>query len=132
MFRDGKVLADGTPRKVLTDTKLLGSTGLTPPLAVRACYDLKAAGVTLPHLSADKRRACGGAVSIVVEHVSFTYSPGTVFETIALRDVSLTIEDWGVCRDHGADRLREIDPYSTVGGLSAAIFRTNPGRWQRY
>ena len=32
-------------------------------------------------------------MSIVVEHVSFTYSPGTVFETTALRDVSLTIED---------------------------------------
>ena len=48
LFRDGKVLADGTPRKVLTDTKLLGSTGLTPPLAVSAYYDLKAAGVTLP------------------------------------------------------------------------------------
>ena len=48
LFRDGKVLADDTPRKVLTDTKLLGSTGLTSPLAVSAYYDLKAAGVTLP------------------------------------------------------------------------------------
>ena len=32
-------------------------------------------------------------MSIAVEHVSFTYSPGTVFQTAALQDVSLTIED---------------------------------------
>ena len=32
-------------------------------------------------------------MSIAVDRVSFTYSPGTVFETTALRDVSLTIED---------------------------------------
>ena len=32
-------------------------------------------------------------MSIAVEHASFTYSPGTVFETAALQDVSLTIED---------------------------------------
>jgi energy-coupling factor transport system ATP-binding protein len=48
LFKDGKVLAEGTPREVLTDPELLGSTGLTPPLAVRAYYDLKDAGVTLP------------------------------------------------------------------------------------
>lgn len=32
-------------------------------------------------------------MSIAVEHISFTYSPGTVFETAALQDVSLTFED---------------------------------------
>ena len=47
LFRNGKLLAEGTPREILTDPGLLRSTGLTPPLAVRAYYDLKAAGVTL-------------------------------------------------------------------------------------
>lgn len=47
LFRNGKLLAEGTPRDILTDPELLGSTGLTPPLAVKAYYDLKAAGVTL-------------------------------------------------------------------------------------
>ncbi|MFW5714316.1 MAG: energy-coupling factor transporter ATPase, partial [Brevefilum sp.] len=32
-------------------------------------------------------------MSIVIDQVSFTYSPGTVFEMVALRDISLTIED---------------------------------------
>jgi energy-coupling factor transport system ATP-binding protein len=30
---------------------------------------------------------------ITVKHVSFTYSPGTVFETVALQDISFSIED---------------------------------------
>jgi energy-coupling factor transport system ATP-binding protein len=32
-------------------------------------------------------------MSISVNHVTFTYSPGTVFETTALKDITLTIED---------------------------------------
>ncbi len=32
-------------------------------------------------------------MSIAVDQVSFTYSPGTVFEMAALRDISLTVED---------------------------------------
>ena len=48
LFRNGKLLAEGAPREILTDPELMHSTGLTPPLAVRVYYDLKAAGVTLP------------------------------------------------------------------------------------
>lgn len=47
LLRNGKLLSEGTPRDILTDPELLGSTGLTPPLAVQIYYDLKAAGVTL-------------------------------------------------------------------------------------
>jgi energy-coupling factor transport system ATP-binding protein len=47
LFRNGKLLAEGAPREILTEPELMHSTGLTPPLAVRVYYDLKAAGVTL-------------------------------------------------------------------------------------
>jgi energy-coupling factor transport system ATP-binding protein len=47
LFRNGKLLAEGAPREILTDPELMHSAGLTPPLAVRVYYDLKAAGVTL-------------------------------------------------------------------------------------
>lgn len=47
LVHDGQVLAQGTPRQMLTDLDLLARTGLTPPLAVRMYYDLKDAGVTL-------------------------------------------------------------------------------------
>ncbi|MGE4353575.1 MAG: ATP-binding cassette domain-containing protein, partial [Oscillospiraceae bacterium] len=48
LIHDGRILADGPPLEMLTDLKLLRRTGLKPPLAVRAYYDLKAAGVCLP------------------------------------------------------------------------------------
>ncbi len=47
LVHDGQLLAHGTPREMLTDLELLKRTGLTPPAAVRAYYDLKAAGVCL-------------------------------------------------------------------------------------
>ncbi len=47
LVHDGQLLAEGTPREMLTDLELLKRTGLTPPAAVRAYYDLKAAGVHL-------------------------------------------------------------------------------------
>jgi energy-coupling factor transport system ATP-binding protein len=48
VFKHGKLLGDGTPREVLSNLELLQNAGLMPPLPVRAYYDLKAVGVTLP------------------------------------------------------------------------------------
>lgn len=48
LVHDGKLLAVGTPREMLTDPELLRRTGLTPPLPVRLYYDLKARGRELP------------------------------------------------------------------------------------
>ena len=47
LVHDGQKLAEGTPREMLTDLELMQRTGLTPPLAVRAYYDLIDAGVKL-------------------------------------------------------------------------------------
>ncbi len=48
LIHDGKLLAVGTPREMLTDLELLRRTGLTPPLPVRLYHDLKARGRDLP------------------------------------------------------------------------------------
>lgn len=47
LMHDGKILAQGTPREMLTDPALLRRTGLTPPMAVSAYYDLMLSGVRL-------------------------------------------------------------------------------------
>lgn len=49
LMHDGRMLADGTPREILTDLELLRRTGLTPPVPVRMYHDLKAAGFELPY-----------------------------------------------------------------------------------
>lgn len=49
LMHDGQVLAQGSPREMLTDPALLRRTGLTPPMAVSAYYDLMLSGVKLPH-----------------------------------------------------------------------------------
>lgn len=47
LMHDGRKLAEGTPREILTDRELMHRAGLTTPLAVRAYYDLIDAGVKL-------------------------------------------------------------------------------------
>lgn len=44
LVHDGRILAQGTPREMLTDLDLLARTGLTPPLPVQIWSDLRAAG----------------------------------------------------------------------------------------
>lgn len=44
---DGKILANGTPRKILTDMELLKQTRLKPPMTVQLYYELKAQGIEL-------------------------------------------------------------------------------------
>ena len=47
LIHDGRILAQGKPREMLTDPELLRQAGLTPPMPVKAYYDLKAAGIVL-------------------------------------------------------------------------------------
>ena len=44
---DGQKLAEGTPREMLSDRELLARTGLSPPMAVSAYYDLRERGIEL-------------------------------------------------------------------------------------
>ena len=47
LIHDGRILAQGKPREILTDPERLRQAGLTPPMPVRAYHDLKAAGIVL-------------------------------------------------------------------------------------
>lgn len=47
LMSNGKIIAEGTPREILTAPALMMQAGLLPPTAVRAYIDLKNAGVLL-------------------------------------------------------------------------------------
>lgn len=47
LMREGKVLAAGTAREILTDRALLSQAGLLPPFPVQLYYDLKESGICL-------------------------------------------------------------------------------------
>lgn len=44
---DGRIIAKGEPRKILTNKSLLNSAGLTPPMPVSIYYDLMEKGIKL-------------------------------------------------------------------------------------
>lgn len=47
LIHNGKMIADGTAREMLTQPELLAAAGLTPPMPVRMYHDLKQAGIVL-------------------------------------------------------------------------------------
>ncbi|NLI91138.1 MAG: energy-coupling factor transporter ATPase [Peptococcaceae bacterium] len=49
IMKNGRILAQGTPREILTDQVLLAEARLLPPLPVRIYYDLQKAGIILRH-----------------------------------------------------------------------------------
>ena len=59
-------------------------------------------------------------MSIELKNVTYTYSPGTAYESHALKDVSLVIPDGQFYRDHRTHRKRKIhaDPASECTGTA--------------
>jgi ABC-type cobalt transport system, ATPase component len=49
LLHDGKILASGTSREMLTNEELMQKAGLIPPVPVRIYNDLKTAGIKLHH-----------------------------------------------------------------------------------
>ena len=47
LIHNGKMIAGGTAREMLSQPELLAAAGLTPPMPVQMYYDLKQAGITL-------------------------------------------------------------------------------------
>ena len=47
LIHNGKMIADGTAREMLTQPELLAAAVLTPPMPVQMYHDLKQAGITL-------------------------------------------------------------------------------------
>lgn len=48
LMNKGKIIGQGSPSEILTDAMLLAEASLTPPIPVKAYYDLKKAGIVLP------------------------------------------------------------------------------------
>lgn len=49
LMQDGKLIAEGTPRKILSDKVLLSQTGLLPPIPVQLYHSLADNGIQLSH-----------------------------------------------------------------------------------
>lgn len=47
LMNDGKIIAEGAPKEILTDTELMKGAGMTLPMSVRAYYDLERRGIKL-------------------------------------------------------------------------------------
>ena len=48
LMNEGNIIGQGSPSEILTDVSLLAKASLTPPMPVKAYYDLKKAGIFLP------------------------------------------------------------------------------------
>jgi energy-coupling factor transport system ATP-binding protein len=47
LMQNGEIIADSTPRNILTDLNLMAKAGLSVPLSVRLYYDLKKCGIVM-------------------------------------------------------------------------------------
>ena len=93
VMNGGFVLAEGRPEEILADKELLKEASLLPPPAIEMGEELKKRGVRGGGNAHDDRRVGGHHMPIEIENLKYTYMPGTPFESVALHDVSLTIED---------------------------------------
>ncbi len=48
LMAEGKIIADGSPREILTDPELLQKAGIRPPFPVQVFHDLEKDGIRLP------------------------------------------------------------------------------------
>ncbi|MBR5952543.1 MAG: energy-coupling factor transporter ATPase [Pseudobutyrivibrio sp.] len=123
VMEKGKVFMEGKPREIFKDVDLLKQHSLDVPQVTLLAHELRKAGVNLPEcvltrkelLEALKenyghliRTQFGGTLDfpeshkkqnnpadnvMILDHVSYKYSPGTSYEVTALDDVSLNIKE---------------------------------------
>lgn len=123
VMEKGKVFMEGKPREIFKDVDLLKQHSLDVPQVTLLAHELRKAGVNLPEcvltrkelLEALKenyghliRTQFGGKLDfteshkkqnnpadnvMILDHVSYKYSPGTSYEVTALDDVSLNIKE---------------------------------------
>ena len=46
-MKDGKIIANGTPRDVFSDEWAMTSAGLIPPFSIRVWHELRESGISL-------------------------------------------------------------------------------------
>ena len=122
VMEKGKVFMEGTPREIFKDVDLLKEHSLDVPQVTLLAHELRKSGLPLPECIltreelvnsllqiknsgaavtvAASQAAKGGASAIksatnelILDHVSYKYSPGTAYEVTALDDVSLSIKE---------------------------------------
>jgi energy-coupling factor transport system ATP-binding protein len=120
VMEKGKVFMEGTPREIFKDVELLKEHSLDVPQVTLLAHELRKAGLPLPEciltreelveniLKLEKTQTAthtassvtGGKESakaanneLILDHVSYKYSPGTAYEVTALDDVSLSIKE---------------------------------------
>ena len=64
LMKNGRILADGKPKEVLTDVPLLDETGIELPVAVKAYYDLKKRGIVLSKIPLTNEELVGELCSL--------------------------------------------------------------------
>ncbi len=121
VMEKGKVCMEGKPREIFKDVEALKSHSLDVPQVTLLAYELRKAGLPLPECILtrkelvaalkDLRVANASAAALakpvkqavkakatadnvlILDHVSYKYSPDTAYEIKALDDVSLSIKE---------------------------------------
>ena len=122
VMEKGKVFMEGTPREIFKDVDLLKAHSLDVPQVTLLAHELRKSGLPLPEciltreelvnsllqikntgvaVKAAALQAAKGQTSaiksatneLILDHVSYKYSPGTAYEVTALDDVSLSIKE---------------------------------------
>ena len=87
----GHIVMQGTPREIFSRVEELKAYRLDVPQVTLLAYELKKAGIPLPDGILTTKELVDGIMSLKLEHVTYTYNPGSAYETHALKDVSLEI-----------------------------------------
>ncbi|MBE5913246.1 MAG: energy-coupling factor transporter ATPase [Pseudobutyrivibrio ruminis] len=119
VMEKGKVFMEGKPREIFKDVELLKEHSLDVPQVTLLAHELRKAGLNLPECVLTRqelvdaltqlgmKKASGAQVAekpvaedaadkknvLILDHVSYKYSPNTAYEVKALDDVSLSIKE---------------------------------------
>ena len=119
VMEKGKVFMEGKPREIFKDVELLKEHSLDVPQVTLLAHELRKAGLNLPECVLTRKelvdaltqlgmkKAAAGQTAekpaveadadkknvLILDHVSYKYSPNTAYEVKALDDVNLSIKE---------------------------------------
>ncbi|SEK94716.1 energy-coupling factor transport system ATP-binding protein [Pseudobutyrivibrio ruminis] len=119
VMEKGKVFMEGKPREIFKDVELLKEHSLDVPQVTLLAHELRKAGLNLPECVLTRKelvdaltelgmkKASAGQTTekpaveadadkknvLILDHVSYKYSPNTAYEVKALDDVNLSIKE---------------------------------------
>ena len=89
----GNVVMQGNPKEIFSQVDTLKAYGLDVPQVTLLAYELKKSGVDVPDGILTTEELVSALCQSNSKNVTYTYSPGTAYESHALKDVSLVIPD---------------------------------------